>query len=182
MRVCLLLLKLFVRAVNYTICEIRFFSNSHHNSLSSTISIVLTVNIANLCILFNTNIPPIIRAMCSVPVNALETAMARRVFRDIKLGLYLTTDSVVTPGSNPSRPTGARQRSMLRFATLGPTSGLETGGSQIGGDTESYEMSETKISNLSHMECINTESLTGCNGSELHSEKEYTSDYGGNAV
>lgn len=116
--------------------------------------------------------------MIAVPANALETTMACRVFREIKLGLYLASGSdIVTTGTSLSRPPPAPLRSYLHF----PPSDPDSRGVRAGKKSESYELS--KISAAPTVVRVNTETFIVRDGDgRRHSDKEYNTHLGVNAV
>ena len=130
----------------------------------------------NLAILFNTNIPPIIRATFAVPSNALESAMACRVFRDIKLGLYLSSGSDIIGRGNTSsnRPPTVPPRSFLQFPS-DINANSDTRGVHGAVKNEIYELS--KFPDVPAVVRVNTENVNIRDGSIRTSPDEYSSQY-----
>jgi hypothetical protein len=67
--------------------------------------ITIFVNLVTTIMLMTPSVPPVLRAICTVPNIGLENAMACRVFRDLKLGL--STDSHTNQSSLPIKASSA---------------------------------------------------------------------------
>ena len=76
-----------------------FISTSSDDLLvaSRVLRATVGVNIVAVVVILTPSIPPVYRAMFSIPNVALQNAMACRVFRQIKLGLLNERPTTITP-------------------------------------------------------------------------------------
>lgn len=111
-------------------------------------SVTVQMNIVAMVVILTPSVPPVIRAMFSIPNVALQNAMACRVYRQLKLGMIRETLSMGT--SHPSGKLSAPIR-------LVPTS-----------------RSNLTFSNMDSMEFRNTknEDIESVAMHELHSPKD----------